>query len=165
MSGNLMVPLFGVGPQEVFALIFVLVSVIGWIIRQVQGTSQQMPPPVQRPGRRREERVNDELDSFLQQVNPGQGARPQGPSSPVAASRPKAPGNRAAAAVSQKPAAKPPLVPPAARPSRRIREETPPRSVKSNLGEGLSQHVREHMGERVANEARRDVGQDVKDSV
>ena len=53
-------PVFGAGIQELIALVFVLVSVIGWIIRQVQGNNQQMPPPVQRPGKRREERVGKE---------------------------------------------------------------------------------------------------------
>lgn len=158
-------PVFGL-VQELIALVFVLVSVIGWIIRQVQGNNQQMPPPVQRPGRRRDERVNDEIDNFLQQINrnpdqqkPAEQARP--------ANRPKPPGNRNQGAVSQRASAKPPQQPPAPAQSRRVREENAerPLAASAGLGSSLTQHVREHMAERVVKEAQRDVGQDVKDSV
>lgn len=158
-------PVFGL-VQELIALVFVLVSVIGWIIRQVQGNNQQMPPPVQRPGRRRDERVNDEIDSFLQQINrnPDQ---PKPAEQPRPANRPKPPGNRNQAAASQRPAARPPQQQPAPAQSRRVREENAERSLAASAGLGgsLTQHVREHMAERVAKEAQRDVGQDVKESV
>lgn len=158
-------PVFGL-VQELIALVFVLVSVIGWIIRQVQGNQQQMPPPVQRPGRRRDERVNDEIDNFLQQINrnpdqqkPAEQARP--------ANRPKPPGNRNQGAASQRPTAKPQQQQPAPAQSRRVREENAerPLAASTGLGSTLAQHVRETMGERVVKEAQRDVGQDVKDSV
>lgn len=159
-------PLFAVGPQEVIALIFVLVSVIGWIIRQVQGTNQQMPPPVQRPGRRREERASDEIDNFLQQVNRASEPNkpPAVPRPTTAANRPKPPGNRGPATATQRQPAKPQPAAPVQE-SRRIREEDPARPAGSTLGSSLNQHVREHMAERIVKEAQRDVGQDIKDSV
>lgn len=159
-------PVFGL-VQELIALVFVLVSVTGWIIRTVQGNQQQMPPPVQRPGRRRDERVNDEIDSFLQQINrnadqqkPAEAARP-------AANRPRPPGNRNQGQGSQRPPARPPQPQVSNAPQRRVREENAERPIAASAGlsSSLTQHVREHMGERVANQAQRDVGQDVKESV
>ncbi len=158
-------PVFGAGIQELIALVFVLVSVIGWVIRQVQGNNQQMPPPVQRPGKRREERVNDEIDNFLQQAKRNQEPnKPPEVARPQVANRPKPPGNRGPAP--QRQAAKPPQPAPApVQESRRIRDENPARPAGSNLGASLNQHVREHMAERIVKEAQRDVGQDIKDSV
>lgn len=158
-------PVFGL-VNEILALIFIMVSVIGWIIRTVQGTNQQMPPPVQRPGRRREERANDEIDTFLQQMNRNQDPQKSPAAARQSGNRPRPPGNRNQTPVSQRPAAKQQQPPPEPASSRRIREEGASRPLAgSNLGSDVAQHVRERMGEHLAKDAQRDVGQDVKDSV
>ncbi len=165
-------PLLSAGFSELIGLIVVMVSIIGWVIKQAQGNNQQLPPPVQRPGRRREERNADELDSFLQQVNrqpeqrqPEQRQSNQGPrgngnqnrSRPPATQRPPA-----KTVQRQQPA-------PAQQAPRRLVEDSASRREAAAQGAsgsgGVAQHVREHMAERIGEEAKRDVGQGIKDSV
>lgn len=158
-------PVLGkVGVQELIALVFVLVSVISYIIRTVQGNNQRMPPPVQRPGRRRDERVNDEIENFLQNVSRSSETKRSPEPGRSEENRPRPPGNRQSAPTSQRPPAKPAAEAPG---SRRIRPEaaTRPPVASSDLGGSLKQHVREHMAERVVKEAQRDVGQSVSESV
>lgn len=166
-----------VGVQEILALIFVLVSIIGWIIKQVQGNNQQLPPPVQRPGRRREDRSAEEIDAFLEQVNRNPEQKRQTP-----AARP-AGGNRQRQAGSS---SQPPATAMGAgyanqgskgtsnrqRQQARVTPQQPPQPPPQRptqnsgvTGSGVAQHVREHMSEHVAQEAQRDVGQGIKDSV
>lgn len=163
-------PLFSAGLQEMMALIFVMVWVIGWVIKTVQGTNQQLPPPVQRPGKRREDRTAEEIDAFLQQVNrapekneknrttetgrAGNHRSRSGDNKPVA-------NQRAANRTIQREAL------PASQAATRRANEAARRSESTeiNPNESVAQHVRNHMSERVAEEARRDVGQDIKQSV
>ncbi|MDB5339345.1 MAG: hypothetical protein JWN70_4964 [Planctomycetaceae bacterium] len=165
-------PLFSAGFSELMALIFVMVSVIGWIIKQAQGNNQQLPPPVQRPGKRREERNADELDSFLQQVNRQPEQRQPNQSGRGNPNRSRPPGSSGQSAASQRPAAKTvqrqqPATP--AQPPRRLVEDSASRREAAAQGAsgsgGVAQHVREHMSERIGDEAKRDVGQGIKDSV
>ena len=157
-------PTLAAGIGDLIWVVVVIVSVITWIIRTVQGTNQQLPPPVQRPGRRREER-DDEIDSFLEQVN-----RTQPPNRPArpAESRNQAPATRS------KSATVPPTPAKQRQPARQLSE--PLQSSQSarlasdqnaarrtnvttqDLGTGMQQHLNEYMGERVAKEARRDMG-------
>jgi hypothetical protein len=172
-------PVFAAGFQELVALIFVMVSVIGWVIKTVQGNNQQLPPPVQRPGKRREERTADELDSFLQQVNRQAEPQPQPPPprrqhetggrSGGNRSRPQAPvGSQPS--VSQRPPAKNPQRQSGSQqPVRRLVEDSASRREAAGIGVsgsgGVAQHTREHMSERIGQEAKRDVGQDIRESV
>lgn len=156
-------PVLGrVGVQELLALVFVLVSVISYIIRTVQGNNQRMPPPVQRPGRRRDERVNDEIENFLQNVSRSSEAKRE-PAREE--SRPKPPGNRQQVPTSQRPSGK------SSSGSNQPGNRRPgdiasrPVSAASELGGGLKQHLREQMAERVVKNAQRDVGQSVSESV
>jgi hypothetical protein len=75
--------------QDFFGIAVVVISVIAYLIRLFQGNNQQLPPPVQRPGRRRDERGDDEIDSFLEQVNrtqaPGRNSGPEGARNKTAA--------------------------------------------------------------------------------
>ena len=173
-------PVFAAGFQELVALIFVMVSVIGWVIKTVQGNNQQLPPPVQRPGKRREERTADELDSFLQQVNrqtePQQQPQPQqqrrpnetGGRSGGNRSRPQGGGQQAG---SQRPPAKKPQQQPSGsqQPVRRLVDDNASRREAAGIGVsgsgGVAQHTREYMSERIGQEAKRDVGQDIRESV
>lgn len=165
-------PLFSAaGFGELVGLIFVMVSVIGYIIKNVQGNNQQLPPPVQRPGRRREERAADDLDSFLQQVNrqpQSDQPRPnqnQGNRNGNNRQRPQGAGGQSG---NQKQAAKTAQRQQPNQP-RRLVDDTAARREAAGLGasgsESVAQHVRERMGERIAQEAQRDVGQDIKESV
>jgi hypothetical protein len=81
MNFTIGTPVLAAGVQELLFVVVMIISFIAWVIRQVQGTNQQLPPPVQRPGRRREEQRDDEIDSFLEQVNrnqaPARSSRPE----------------------------------------------------------------------------------------
>lgn len=165
-------PLFSAGFSELMALVFVMVSVIGWIIKQAQGNNQQLPPPVQRPGKRREERNADELDSFLQQLNRQSEPRQANQSGRGNPNRSRPPGASGQTAGSQRPAARTvqrqqPAAP--SQPARRLVEDSVARREAAAQGAsgsgGVAQHVREHMAERIGEEAKRDVGQGIKDSV
>ncbi len=175
MSSSL-TPLISAGFGEFVGLIFVMVSVIGYIIKNVQGNNQQLPPPVQRPGKRRDERVAEDLESFLQQVNrqgqsPPQPAQQQRPNQGPAGrggnrQRPQGGGQSSGG---QRGPAKPAQRQQQNQPPRRLVDDTAARRDAAGLGnpkgETVAQHVREHMAERIAKEAQRDVGQDVKASV
>lgn len=171
MSGGFE-PLFSAGFQELVALIFVMVSVIGYIIKTVQGTNQQLPPPVQRPGKRREERNADELDSFLQQMNRQPDQRRTNETGRGGSNRARPQGSGGQSGASQRPPAKPvQRQQPAGQqpPARRLVEDRASRREAAAMGASgsgsVAQHVREHMSERIAEEAKRDVGQDIKESV
>ena len=170
MSSLIAPPVFAL-VGEFFTIVVVMISVITWIIRAIQGTNQQLPPPVQRPGRRREGR-DDEIDSFLEQVN-----RPQNQ-------------NRTAESRNQVPATRsrttPPLGPTPAKPRQQARPlaetlnsgtRTPDANRRPNsntlsssspvgsqgmgsqeIGQGLQQHVKDYMGERMGREAQKDLG-------
>lgn len=165
-------PLFSAGFSELMALIFVMVSVIGWVIKQAQGNNQQLPPPVQRPGKRREERNADELDSFLQQVNRQPEQRQPNQAGRGNPNRSRQQGSGGQAGVSQRPPAKTvQRQQPAAQtqPPRRLVDDSASRreaAAQGASGSGsVAQHVRQHMAERIGEEAKRDVGQGIKDSV
>jgi hypothetical protein len=102
-----------------------IISFIAWIIRQVQGTNQQLPPPVQRPGRRREEQRDDEIDSFLEQVNRNQ--------APARSSRPEASRNQQTATRNKQAAPATPAPTPAKQrqPTRQLAEGLPSAALPS----------------------------------
>ena len=164
-------PPLAVNVQEILALIFVLVSIIGWVIKQVQGNNQQLPPPVQRPGRRREDRSADEIDAFLEQVNRNPEQKRQPPAArPPGGNRQRQAGSGAPPAANAKGAGSANQGQPARqRQQARVTPPQPPpqRSAQGSggTGGGVAQHVREHLSEHVAQDAQRDVGQGIKDSV
>lgn len=127
MSFTFGTPVLAAGIRELLFVVVMVFSFIAWVIRQVQGTNQQLPPPVQRPGRRREEQRDDEIDSFLEQVNRNQ--------TPARSSRPEAARNQPAA-TRNKPAAPAPAVarPTPAKqrqPSRQLAEGLPSAALPS----------------------------------
>lgn len=162
-------PMLSAGLQELVGLAVVAIWIIGWVIKAVQTSSQQLPPPVQRPGKRREERTADDLELFLQQVNrqPEQQRKNQAGRGGNNRQRPSGPNGQTAG--SQRPSAKTVQRQPPTQPARRLVEDATARREAAGLGasgsDSVAQHVRERMGERIADEAKRDVGQSIKESV
>lgn len=179
MIGNFTPLISAAGFGELVGLIFVMVSVIGYIIKNVQGNNQQLPPPVQRPGKRREERGADDLDAFLQQVNRqsqtppesqvNQQQRPNQGQTARGGNNRQRQGAGGQSSGGQRPQSKPAQRQQGGQPPRRLVDDTATRREAAGLGnpkvETVAQHVREHMAERIAKEAQRDVGQDIKESV
>lgn len=190
MNLNVGMPVLAAGIQELLGVVLVIIWVIGWLIRTVQANSQQLPAPVNRPGRRREERVEDEIDSFLQQVNrnapnrsnvpESESARPAKP--PRNPPRPKPHGSTPTPVISQRPrqamahqASAPPQG--AAAASAAALQSKPPsgnrrdgkavnqRQPAPNIGQGVAEHLQQYMAERVAKTSQEDVGRGVKESV
>ncbi|MDB5387249.1 MAG: hypothetical protein JWM11_2895 [Planctomycetaceae bacterium] len=147
--------------QEFLTLAVIVISVIAWIIRTVQGNSQQLPPPVQRPGRRRDERGDDEIDSFLEQVNrsqsPARSNRPEG-------SRNQPPATRSNSA-KQPPATPQPTPAKQRQPTRQLSEGLPSRQPEAATAarnappsQGMSQRSQEQSNARNAKEPQKDLG-------
>ncbi|MSR58833.1 MAG: hypothetical protein EXS05_14470 [Planctomycetaceae bacterium] len=183
--------------DTIFAVVVMVFWVVGWIIKMIAGKSKNVPPVVNRPRnavRPRDEKLQDEIDIFLQETGSGRGAgrpaagRPAAARPPVAARQPapRSPAPRAPVPPRPVVATRPPdqgLARPGraetARPApgqrlaspvgRRERpgEEIAARHVPAatNLGSGVQQHVRQHMAERVTREAEVFIKSGVEQSV
>lgn len=162
-------PVLAANIQEFITGAVIIISFLAWIIRTVQGNSQQLPPPVQRPGRRRDERADDEIDSFLEQVNrtqkPVRSAQSEG-------SRNQTPSTRSN---SKTPAVTPPTPAKQRQPTRQLSEGLPsaPSSRQSDAplvarnsppSQGMAQRsqeahrLQEQSGGRNSRDSQRDLG-------
>jgi len=154
-------PLLAVN-DPVFAAILVIISIVGWLYKFVQNQSQKGPPAANRPRppappRPREGRLQDEIETFIQEVNQKKGARrpPTAPPRPAAApakTPPKPPARRL-----QPQSAAPTGAPPAdsstswrGKPGQDIASRHI--SAGKEMGTGVQKHVQQHMRDRVAQE-------------
>src|SRR5690606_36511488 len=142
----------------VFAVIFLLISFIGWIINMINA---QNPPPApnrgpQRRPRARDRKVQNEIEQFLQEAMGNKGARAEVPDDEIEVVE-AAPQRRA-------PTPRRPAQRPAQTPQRPLVEQSPqerPRPAggatsqpftPSTLGSSVASHVKDHMRERVTQE-------------
>jgi|GEM_PF-3432978 len=107
-------PVFGLA-QELLTLVFIVIGVITFLAQQFGQAKPPVQPPVRRPGRPqprpRDDRHQDEIDIFLQEVTQRSGQPP----AEAAAERPGSP-------------------PPAPPRRRRLGDETPTSTVPSQSG-------------------------------
>lgn len=177
--------------QTIVAIIVMAFWALSWVIKLVSGQSKNVPPVASRPRapiRPRDEKLQDEIDIFIQDVGgakepkrpapvkpagarPPVASRPQSPrpAAPVKAQgAPRAPENspRRIRPETPRPAVTQPLAPPKAR-RERPGEEISTRHMTSSpaLGTGVQQHVRQHMAERITREAEVFVKPSVEQSV
>jgi hypothetical protein len=152
-----MPPLLLADIENVIGVIFVIIWIMAWLMKLV-GTQKQKTPPVANrprpPARPRDERLQNEINIFIQEVGSNKGARrPPTSTSPRPAVPPKpATGGQR----TRKPPA-PQTAPPKPAPQRiRPGQEISSRQVvqpEKDLGNAVQQHLRQHMAERVAREA------------
>lgn len=151
MNG-LPLPVLAIDIPEIFGIIFLVLSVLGWFVKAIKGQAgNAAPPPVRRqqpPNVRR-----SEIETFLEEISGGQVRKP-----PARATPPNRPAN------------KPRLenVAAAKKPTKSSKVPKPPKPVaaladqhlaKSNVGEGLRSHVSVFIKqeERISAEVRQDL--------
>lgn len=160
----------------IVAVIFGLISFIGWIINQVNG--QQKPPPVPRKRAPRDRSIQDEIDKFLTDKDAGprdqnrrdeEGTRPEPretrPQPPRKAPAPKP--------VQQKPRPKPnpkagaQQVPSRPQPPRPVAAPAPPKAAAqpSVFGSHMQQHVADTMAPRIGQAVQKDLPHSIDQSV
>jgi hypothetical protein len=152
-----MPPLLLADIENVIGAIFVIFWIVAWLMKLLGAQKPKTPPIVNRPrppARPRDERLQEEIDVFIQQVASKKGARrppaatparpPALPKQPASGQRPRK------APVPQKPPETP--APQRIRPGQEISTRQVVRPEK-DLGNAVQQHLRQHMAERVAQEA------------
>lgn len=155
--------MFAFDADNVVGLIFVLVAIIGWIVNLVSGKQKggigPAPPKPRPPARPRDEKLQKEIDVFLDEVRPG-AARQKSPqpqrSSERKTQQPAAKSSQkksAAAASSEQPARRRP-------PGGDVSSRAAP--VSKDLGTGVRSHVAEHLQ---SGKITQEVSQDLKDRV
>lgn len=154
-------PLFA--DANVVSFIIFIVMAIGWLINQLSGKAQAPRPPVQRgkPPRPRpdRERLQDEIDVFIQEVTGQRTQSPAAPSNAELARRRKRPET----------AAPQPPQPQAQTPRKRPGEDLAGRRslVNQNLGTGVRTSVDELLGSErnLANKVKQDIAPRVGEEV
>lgn len=149
-------PLAAFDVDTVIGFVFVVFWVIAWLFKLATGQAQKGPPVPNRPRppvRPRDEKLQEEIDIFIQEVGPKKAVRRP----PTSAARPAMPVRPAP--TGQKPKPQPEKAPASARPApRRVRpgEEIATRHMPDtdqNMGAGVKKHLAQHMAERVTQEA------------
>jgi hypothetical protein len=151
-----MPPLLLADIENVIGVICVIVWIMAWLMKLL-GTQKPKTPPVANrprpPARPRDERLQSEIDIFIQEVGSKKGLR-----RPPASTAPK-PAVPARSAAGGQRMRKPPAqvtAPPKPAPQRiRPGQEISSRQVvqpEKDLGNAVQQHLRQHMAERVARE-------------
>jgi translation initiation factor IF-2 len=148
--------------EAILAVLVVVFWIVSWLIKLASTQNQKGPPVANRPrpqAKPRDDRLQDEIDIFLQEVSPQKPAtrRPPPPPRPQPAATRPAP--RPVASASAPPARRPPVAAPAApkpapKPERRARpgQEIAGRSapITQNLGAGVKQHLTQYMADKVS---------------
>jgi len=146
-----------------FAILFLLISFIGWIINMINA---QNPPPApnrgpQRRPRARDSKVQNEIEQFLQEAmgNKQRGRQEEVPADEIevveaAPPRRQAPRRKPRPVVSGQRPVERSVIDPATSSPERSRPGTgmATRLAPAELGSGLSAHVQDHMRERVTQE-------------
>lgn len=142
--------------DSIIGLIVVAVWILGWILKVISGQNQKGPPVANRPrpaARPRDEKLQDEIDIFIQEVGPKKQTR-RPPAKATGQQRPQStPGKAAARAPQRRP-----------RPGEEIATRHVADSEKK-LGTGVKQHLQQHMAERVSRETAAHLQHNVDKSV
>ncbi|HTI52309.1 MAG TPA: hypothetical protein VL475_15205 [Planctomycetaceae bacterium] len=143
--------------ENVIGVICVIIWILAWLMKLMGSQKQKTPPVANRPrppARPRDERLQEEIDIFIQEVGPKKGARRPpvaAPPRPPAPAKPLARGQRPGKPqVQEKAPAKP--APQRLRPGQEISSRQVVRPEK-DLGNAVQQHLQQHMAERVTQEA------------
>jgi hypothetical protein len=145
-------PLLAFDENTIVGMVVAVIWVLVWLVKLVTGQNARDTPAAPRPrpaARPRDEKLQDEIDVFLEEVGgkrKNQGTRP--------AARPPAP---AKAAAGKKPAQRPPANKAAPPLARRVRpgQEISTRHIEDpakKVGDRVQQHLQRHMAERVTRE-------------
>ncbi len=161
---------------SLFAIAFLLISFIGWIMNLIN--SQNPPPQPNRPPQPpqpRNRKVQTEIEDFLQQAMGRRSPQPQRPQpgqgdsggieiiEPQQQRRPPSRRSPQKASAGPLPNATAGGAEPAARPGDNIASR---RSVaSSDLGKGVRSHLQQHMQPRVGQEAEQHLPHDVETSI
>ncbi len=142
---------FDVG--EVFGIIILVLTVLGWFVKAVKGQGENQPPVK----RGNPKPVRSEIETFLEELSGNAPkrppARPQPPNKPPVAKAPKKPNK-------QPPGEKPPKAP---KPVASLADK---HLGSSNLGSGVRSHVSSYMQkDRVAAEVQQDLKNRIADEV
>jgi hypothetical protein len=157
-------PILAADVGTFIAAAFIVISFIGWIINQINAHNHPAPPRRgPRPARPRNERVQEEIDQFIQEAT-GRKKQPQVLSAdeieivepPRSQRRPPARRPAPAPAKERKPPARP-----------RPGEDAAGRRLAGpeQLTTGLREHVRTYMEDRVATQVQRDLTNEVAQGV
>lgn len=163
-------PVFAFGVDNVVWVIFLVVTILGWLINLV-ARKQKPPPPVRgqqprRPAPPRDERLSSEIEIFLEQVTGKKRAKPAPRASAPRTSQQRRPQRKSSQEAPRQ----------AKRRSdeqrRREREQRKPKTAdrtlddSEKLGSGVRSNLAEHMEEgRVAQEVEQHVAHDVNQGV
>jgi hypothetical protein len=164
LMNGIPLPVLALDAGEIFGIIFLVLSVLGWFVKAIKGQGGNAAPPARRQA---PEMRRTEIETFLDEISGGAPRKP-----PVRATPPNRPGNKpraqnvAQAKQPNKPAAKPQKKPP--KPFAALADQ---HLAKSNVGEGLRAHVssfnkaeripaesEQYLKSRIAAEVRTDLG-------
>lgn len=152
-------PVLAVEITEVFGLIFVVLSILGYIVKAIKEQNANKPPlrrPQQPPNQRR-----SEIETFLEEISGGQVRKP--PSRPTPPNRP--PAKQRAENVT--PPKKPNKPAKAAKSPKPVAGLAGQHLAKSSVGEGLRSHVSSFIKneEQLSDEVRQDMKSRIDDEV
>lgn len=149
-------PLVAFDADSLIGLAFVIFWVLAWVFKLATGQAQKGPPVPNRPrppARPRDEKLQEEIDIFIQEVGPKKGTR-RAPPTPARTGIPTQPSGPAARTKqpTQLPAAGKKPAPRRARPGEEIATRHMP-DTETDMGSGVKRHLAQHMAERVTQEA------------
>jgi hypothetical protein len=152
-----MVPLIPIMPvladvEGAYAVIVIVITVIGWVAKLVSNKNQKGPPVINRPrppARPRDDRLQQEINIFMDDVGKGRSkpgpARAAGPAARPGAGKlpPAPPAQRKPAPTAKRSARRP-------RPGEDIAARQPP--VTETLGTSVKEHVSQALSDKVSQE-------------
>src|SRR5262245_32610537 len=143
--------------EKILGAVVVIFWIVGWLIKLVATQNQKNPPVANRPrppARPRDERLQEEIDIFIQEVSP-QRTPPRRPA-PQSARPAPPPARPTPPTARRKPIVATPAPPAPPKPPRRVRpgEEIATRAapVTQDLGTGVKQHLTQYMADKVSQE-------------
>lgn len=161
--------LFANAVGDVITLIVIAITFLGWIINLVSAKNKMPPPPAGRPRppappRPRNDKLQDEINIFIEDLSQRDKTRESKPTAPTAKGNAGAPGGR------RKRPAEPQQPPPVkSPPKRRVPGDevvNRPSILRERLGSGVREHAAANVDpQRLAQEVAADVGDRVKQSV
>ncbi len=163
-------PVFAIAGGDIIVVIFVVLSILGWLTNIVAG-KRKPPPPVrgqqpQRPAPARDDRLSSEIEIFLEQVTGKKRAKPVPRASAPRTEQQRRPQRKRSQEAPRQ------AKPRSDEQPRREREQRKPKTAdrtldeSKKLGSGVRSHLAEHMEEGlVVQEVEQHLTHDVNQSV
>jgi hypothetical protein len=160
-------PLLAFDIETAIPIVLFIGWLITWIVKMASGQGQKGPPVANRPrapARPRDDKLQQEIDIFIQEIGGKKPARQPGPSAAGPKPAPKAAPKAGPAASPVRRGPPPPAAPATTQPPKPTRRVKPGAEIASRqapVTAGLGTHVRQHLKDYMADKVSVQVAEDL----